>query len=58
MVGQCPNREKEIEQVVDQNLVKDGGQVEGQISAERLSDCTTQTSAESEIEMNDSEGVH
>ena len=44
MVGQCPNGEKEIEQVADQNRVKDGGQVEGQISAKRLSDCTTQTS--------------
>jgi len=58
VVGQCPNGEKEIEQVANQNMVKDGSQVEGKIYAKRLSDCTTQAGAESEIERNDGEGVH
>lgn len=57
MLGQCPNKEKEDEQVANKEMVNNGGQVERNISTQGLLDCTASASEKFEAERDDSKRV-
>lgn len=58
MVGQCPGGQKANEQIADMKMAKDGGKIEGQISAERLPGGTISASTEFKTEGYDCQRVH